>query len=289
MAGRCRRRARWARLPGTTVEVWDLFYNLPARRKFLKSDGAGVGADLEDGDAARAGVPGDRFHAHQRGPARDASARLSGFCRIGSISSTGTARTWSKSGSEAAGIRVFGRVAALAEQGPKRGPQNIFVNRRTVKDKTIAHAIIEAYAVASVKERSPEVHLFIEMAPDEVDVNVHPTKAEVRFRNQSVVHEAVRRALAAALGQGPAPELQLRGEAVAVAEPVARSFPGLLGGIYPNRWAPVPVPQKPAVVREESRNLPAGKGRGLSSLPRGCRRNRRLRSTDRLVRWAYGR
>jgi DNA mismatch repair protein MutL len=134
---------------------------------------------------------------------------------------------------------VFGLVAALAEQGPRRGPQNIFVNRRIVKDKTIAHAIIEAYSVASVKERSPEAHLFIEMEPDQVDVNVHPTKAEVRFRNQSAVHEVVRRALGAALGHGPAPELQLRGEAIS-AEPVTMSFPGLLGGIYPNRWAPVP-------------------------------------------------
>jgi DNA mismatch repair protein MutL len=144
-------------------------------------------------------------------------------------------------GKEASGIRVFGLVAALAEQGPKRGPQNVFVNRRIVKDKTIAHAVIEAYSVAFVKERSPEVHLFIEMEPDQVDVNVHPTKAEVRFRNQSGVHEAVRRALGAALGQGPAPELQLRGGVIPAPQPAAQSFPGLLGGIYPNRWAPVPA------------------------------------------------
>ena len=71
-----------------------------------------------------------------------------------------------------------------------------------------------------MKERSPEVHLFLEMAPDQVDVNVHPTKAEVRFRNQSSVHEVVRRALAAALGEGPAPELQLRGQAIVPAQPV---------------------------------------------------------------------
>ncbi len=95
-----------------------------------------------------------------------------------------------------------------------------------MKDKTIAHAIIEAYSVASVKERSPEVHLFIEMEPEQVDVNVHPTKAEVRFRNQSAVHEVVRRALGAALGQGPAPELQLRGQAIPVAQPVTHVVPG---------------------------------------------------------------
>ena len=84
-----------------------------------------------------------------------------------------------------------------------RGPQNVFVNRRIVKDRTIAHAISEAYSVATIKERSPEVHLFIEIPPDRVDVNVHPTKAEVRFLEQALVHEVLRRALGDALGQGP--------------------------------------------------------------------------------------
>src|SRR6202011_2623672 len=111
---------------------------------------------------------------------------------------------------EAGGLTLTGFIAALAEQGPTRGPQNVFVNRRIIKDRTIAHAIIDSYSVASIKERSPEVHLFIEMAPDALDVNVHPTKAEVRFRDQSVVHEVVRRALKEALGQGGIPQLQLR-------------------------------------------------------------------------------
>src|SRR6185503_18624629 len=75
---------------------------------------------------------------------------------------------------EAGGLRVKGYVAALADQGPTRGPQNVFVNRRIVKDRTIAHAIIDAYSVASIKERSPEVHLFIEMPAGAMDVNVHP-------------------------------------------------------------------------------------------------------------------
>ena len=62
-------------------------------------------------------------------------------------------------------------------------PHNEDDVRRIVKDKTIAHAIIDSYSQASIKERSPEVHLFIEMPPDALDVNVHPTKAEVRFRD----------------------------------------------------------------------------------------------------------
>ncbi len=225
---------------GTSIEVWDLFYNLPARRKFLKSDAAESAQISRMVTQLALAYPDVGFTLTSAGrtvvecpPVRTLPER---FYQL-----YGNREDLVEVGKEASGVRVFGLVAALAEQGPKRGPQNIFVNRRIVKDKTIAHAIIEAYSVASVKERSPEVHLFIELEPDQVDVNVHPTKAEVRFRNQSGVHEAVRRALGAALGQGPAPELQLRGGVLPAPQPVAQSFPGLLGGIYPNRWSPVPA------------------------------------------------
>jgi DNA mismatch repair protein MutL len=135
------------------------------------------------------------------------------------------------------GFSVKGVVAALAEQGPTRGAQHVFVNRRIVKDKTIAHAIIEAYSNASIKERSPEVHLFLEIPADRVDVNVHPTKAEVRFRDQSFIHEAVKHAVADAIGRGVVPQLQLVPNSHRDSEPTAQSIPNVLsGGIYPSRW-----------------------------------------------------
>jgi DNA mismatch repair protein MutL len=224
---------------GTAIEVADLFYNLPARRKFLKSDGAESAQVSRMVTQLALAYPQVGFTLTSAGrtvirvpPVRTLRER---FYQL-----YGERDDLTEVGKEAAGIRVYGLVATLAEQGPRRGPQNLFVNRRVVKDKTIAHAVIDAYSVAGVKERSPEVHLFLEMAPDMVDVNVHPTKAEVRFRNQSAVHEVVRRALATALGEGPAPELQLRGDAMAAPQPMPTSFPGLLGGIYPNRWMPVP-------------------------------------------------
>src|SRR5262249_24004690 len=100
---------------------------------------------------------------------------------------------------------------------------------------------IDAYSVASIKERSPEVHLFLEMPPDQVDVNVHPTKAEVRFRDQSMVHEVVRRGLMDALGAGRIPQLQLRSE-IASITPAAVAIPGGLdGAVFRNRWLPTPV------------------------------------------------
>jgi DNA mismatch repair protein MutL len=225
--------------------VADLFYNLPARRKFLKADAAESAQVSRMATQLALAYPAVGFTLLSGGrtvlqcpPVTTLKER---FYQL-----YGEREDLVEAGKEAAGIRIYGLIAALAEQGPRRGAQNIFVNRRIVKDKTIAHAIIDAYSVAGVKERSPEVHLFIEMAPDQVDVNVHPTKAEVRFRNQSAVHEVVRRALGAALGEGPAPELQLRGDAIVMPQPTTMSFPGLLGGIYPNRWSPVPGSRLPA-------------------------------------------
>jgi DNA mismatch repair protein MutL len=112
-----------------------------------------------------------------------------------------------------------------------------------VRDRTLAHAVSEAYSVATIKERSPEVHLFIDLPPDRVDVNVHPTKAEVRFLEQSLMHEVLRRALAETLGRGPAPELQLTAPAARTFEPQAMTIPGVLAGAtVGSRWAPEPYP-----------------------------------------------
>jgi DNA mismatch repair protein MutL len=220
---------------GTLVEVNDLFYNLPARRKFLKSDAAEstqvsrvttqlalaypeIGITLTSAGRTVLQCP-------PAGSLRDRLYQLYGE-RDDLIDVL----------KEAGGLRVTGFIAALASQGPTRGPQHVFINRRIVKDRTIAHAIIDSYSQASIKERSPEVHLFIEMPADTLDVNVHPTKAEVRFRDQSLVHEVVRRALMEALGSGSMPQLQLRPE-VAEQEPVAVAIPHILsGGEFPSRW-----------------------------------------------------
>lgn len=193
---------------GTLVQVEDLFFNLPARRKFLKADTAesaqvsrlvtqlalgypDVGFVLKSGarvliEAPPAGSLEERFY--QIYGDRPDLVRVS---------------------KQAAGITITGFVAALGEQGPARGPQHVFVNNRIVRDRTISHAIQAAYSVATIKERSPEVHLFITLPADRVDVNVHPTKAEVRFLDQSLVHEVLRRAVLDALGATGAPELVL--------------------------------------------------------------------------------
>jgi DNA mismatch repair protein MutL len=244
---------------GTVVEVNDLFYNLPARRKFLKSDGA------ESTQVSR--VTTQLALAYPEiGFALTSAGRSVLQCPpVGSLRDRlyqlyGERDDLLELRKEAGGLRLTGFVAALADQGPTRGPQNVFINRRIVKDRTIAHAIIDAYSTASIKERSPEVHLFIEMAPDALDVNVHPTKAEVRFRDQSLVHEVVRRALMDALGRGGVPQLQLRPES-AEREPVASSIPGILsGGAFPSRWTPDAIRLKPDPTSGGSVDSDVGSG-----------------------------
>jgi DNA mismatch repair protein MutL len=237
---------------GTTVEVNDVFYNLPARRKFLKSDSAESAQVSRIVTQLALAYPEIGF-VLTSGPRTLLQCPPVGSLKDRLYQLYGERNDLIEVHRSAGGIRLTGYIAALAEQGPTRGAQNVFINRRIIKDRTIAHAIVDAYSVASFKERSPEVHLFLEMPPDALDVNVHPTKAEVRFREQSLVHEVVRRALMDALGQTSAPQLQLRPETVTMT-PQAAAIPGILaGGVYPNRWVPgvrgVPtVPGVPADV-----------------------------------------
>ena len=234
---------------GTSIEVADVFYNLPARRKFLKSDGA------ESAQVSRIVTQLALCYPEVGFTLTSAGRKVLQFRRWRSLRE----RLYQLYGDrtdlievatrQTGDVSLIGYIAALAEQGPTRGPQNVFINRRIVKDRTIAHAIIDAYSVASIKERSPEVHLFIEMPPDAVDVNVHPTKAEVRFRDQSFIHELVRRALGDALGRGPAPELQLD----RASGPASRSrrrcrCRHAYSAVFPSRWtvgASAPTARQP--------------------------------------------
>ncbi len=249
---------------GTMVEVADVFYNLPARRKFLKSDAAEAAQVSRFVTQLALCYPEVGFTLISTG------RRVLAIPPVASLSDRlyqlyGDRQDLVVVDREFGGMRLHGFIAALAEQGPVRGPQHVFVNRRIVKDRTIAHAILDSYSVATNKERSPEVHLFLDLPPDRVDVNVHPAKAEVRFREQSMVHEMVRRTLGDALGKGPAPELTLHTSDVLPGRPLQPSIPGALaGGSFTSRWAPPgpapsyhPVPSASTVEAPPSLGVPA--------------------------------
>jgi DNA mismatch repair protein MutL len=252
---------------GTSIEVADLFYNLPARRKFLKSDGAESAQISRVVTQLALCYPEVGFTLTSAGrkvlqcpPVTNLRERL--YQIYGDRSDLIEVRR------DTGDVKLVGYIAALAEQGPTRGPQNLFVNRRIVKDRTVAHAVIDAYSQASIKERSPEMHLFIEMPHEAVDVNVHPTKAEVRFRDQSYIHELVRRTLGDALGRGPAPELQLEAPRGLAPEPSTLPLPHAYTSVLPSRWsiAPprdstfAPASDGPFAPTRESGIAPAGEG-----------------------------
>jgi DNA mismatch repair protein MutL len=227
---------------GTTIDVSDLFYNLPARRKFLKSDAAEAAQISRIVTQLALCYPEVGFTLTSAGR-RVIQCPPVGALRDRLYQLYGERPDLIEIRRDSGDVKVLGYVAALADPaagavqaGPTRGPQNVFVNRRVVKDRTIAHAIIDAYSVASIKERSPEVHLFIEMPHDAVDVNVHPTKAEVRFRDQSYMHQIVRRTLGDALGRGPAPELTLTPPAAVRDIATTLPLPASYSSVYPNRW-----------------------------------------------------
>ena len=225
---------------GTSIEVADLFYNLPARRKFLKSDGAESAQVSRVVTQLALCYPEVGFTLTSAGrkvlqcpPVTSLRERL--YQLYGDRSDLIEVRR------DSGDVKLLGYIAALAEQGPTRGPQNLFVNRRIVKDRTVAHAVIDAYSQASIKERSPEMHLFIEMPHDAVDVNVHPTKAEVRFRDQSYIHELVRRTLGDALGRGAAPELQLEAPQGLTPQLSTLPLPHSYTSVFPSRWSTAPT------------------------------------------------
>ena len=222
---------------GTVIEVSDLFFNVAARRKFLKSDSAESAQVSRTVTQLALGYPEVGFTLKSRGrrllecpPVGDVKERF--FQLYGERTDLVTV------GKVASGIKVTGFVAALADQGPTRGPQNIFVNRRIVKDRTLTHAIHEAYSQATVKPRNPEVHLFIELSPTRIDVNVHPMKAEVRFLEQSLMHELLRRALGEALGQQSSVPMPTQTRFGSGAEPLSQSIPGVVSSIEAvSRWS----------------------------------------------------
>ncbi len=244
---------------GTSIEVADLFYNLPARRKFLKSDGAESAQVSRVVTQLALCYPEVGFTLTSAGrkvlqcpPVTTLRERL--YQLYGDRSDLIEVRR------DGGDVKLLGYIAALAEQGPTRGPQNLFVNRRIVKDRTVAHAIIDAYSQASIKERSPEMHLFIEMPHDAVDVNVHPTKAEVRFRDQSYIHELVRRTIGDALGRGPVPELQLEAPRGLTPQPSTLPLPHAYTATFPSRWSTAPSTANAMVPVSETPMAPVDVG-----------------------------
>ncbi len=233
-----------ARNQGTTVEVKELFFSTPARRKFLKSDATELahcieavrrhalarpdvgfaiwheGKLVEQWRAAGSGAAGSGADAHAR--------RLADVLGDSFIGDSVAVDHWEGS------VRVTGRAGIPDAARSRPDQQFCYVNGRFVRDKVLTHAARSAYEDVLHGHKQPVYALYVEIDPARVDVNVHPTKIEVRFRDSREVHQAVRHAIdhalaapraAALAGASPAPDPQQDGSVPELAKAAPPAWP----------------------------------------------------------------
>ncbi len=203
---------------GTTIGVADLFYSIPARRKFLKSDTTELGHIASLVTHYALANPAKQFilttptqEIINCAPAEKVADRVyqlfgkQALDELLEIPATSTpfraviTEPELEAGEEAATLTVSGFTSRPDIQRPNRNGIYVFVNRRLVRDRLILHAIHEAYRNILPSTVFPATLLFLEMPYDEVDVNVHPAKIEVRFRRSQFVHDFTRDAIRQAL------------------------------------------------------------------------------------------
>jgi DNA mismatch repair protein MutL len=233
---------------GSSVEVRELFFNLPARRKFLRSGQSELGPVVKYVTQAALAAPGVRFtlvHGTREvlacPPVRALRERV--FQIFGKKMIDGLMDV----AAEEKGVRVEGLASRPLAGRPDKTVQHFFVNGRPVKDRILMAALNQAYAGILERGRSPEAFLFLTLPYADVDVNVHPAKAEVRFKDTQPVFRLVLRAVGEGAAKGhtikevlPAEAGGEKGSAPRVAEDGAGWVsPGLgFGSVVADRIAP---------------------------------------------------
>ncbi|EMP56055.1 DNA mismatch repair protein [Marinobacter santoriniensis NKSG1] len=211
---------------GTTVEVRDLFFNTPARRKFLRTEKTEFNhvEECVRRQALSRFDAGFTLRHNQRvvQSLRPAESPLDRERRIGALCGQQFIDNAVVIDAEATGLRLWGWVALPTFSRSQADLQYFFVNGRVIRDKLVAHAVRQAYRDVLYNNRHPAFVLYLEVDPATVDVNVHPTKHEVRFRDGRLVHDFIFRTLHRALAD-VRPDDHLRG---AVAQSVGRETAG---------------------------------------------------------------
>nr|WP_312305338.1 DNA mismatch repair endonuclease MutL [Pulveribacter sp.] len=233
-----------ARSQGTTVEVKELFFSTPARRKFLKSDATELAHCVQAVRRHALARPDVGFAIWHEGrlveqwrPALDANAaddaeawRAALGRRLADVLGEDFLQQSVPVHRRLGGVEVTG-WAGLPDAARSRADQQYcYVNGRFVRDKVLAHAARSAYEDVLHGNRQPVYALYVQMDPQRVDVNVHPTKIEVRFRDSREVHQAVRHAIDDALAAPRAQQLQQQQQAAP--QPAAPAALPMLGDIW---------------------------------------------------------
>jgi len=187
---------------GTSVEMRELYFNTPARRKFLKSEGTEFAYCEEAFKRVALSRPDVAFSLQHNNrmvwqlPAGTEQATLK---RVAALLGDEFAQSAVSVDRQAANLNLYGMASLPAYSRATRDAQYFFVNGRFVRDKVLAHAVRQAYQDILHGQRHSAFVLFLDMPPEQVDVNVHPAKSEVRFRESQSIHQFVFHTLQQAL------------------------------------------------------------------------------------------
>ncbi|CAB3638969.1 DNA mismatch repair endonuclease MutL [Paraburkholderia rhynchosiae] len=192
---------------GTTIEVRELYFNTPARRKFLKSEQTELGHCLEQIRRAALARPDVAISVLHNGKAVEHWNASEPPARVAKILGETFATAHLPLDESAGPLAVYGCAGLPTASRGRSDQQYFFVNGRFVRDKLLTHAVRAAYEDVLHGDRYPSYVLFLDLPPEAVDVNVHPSKIEVRFRDSRSIHQfvfhAVQRALARHAGASP--------------------------------------------------------------------------------------
>ena len=279
--------------PGTTIEVRQLFFNLPARRKFLRSEDTEFGhihhyltlaalayphvafTFLKDERPVwqLAGVKTGTDEASQLASLRERLRALYGDeQKLLTVSFAGQIRNFDSYADQNSPdddrLRLWGFIGAPGVSRSTREDQHLFVNRRPVENRGLNFALLEGYHTALMKGRYPVCCLFLELPPDEVDVNIHPAKREVKFHREMAVRRFVGEGVRQSLHRFAQPEAP----ATAVSNSTATT------SAIPMPSAAVPQPTTPRAASTCIAQFP----RCFGPHTRACKS---ARSTNRRCRW----
>lgn len=249
---------------GTTVEVRDLFYNTPARRKFLRTEKT----EFEHIEEVIKRIALSSFKTtfilkHNQRVVRQYHAahsdaeleqRISNLCGPAFIENAVKMET------EITGLKLSGWLGLPTFSRSQGDLQYFYVNGRMIRDKLVTHAVRQAYHDVMYQDRHPAYVLFLEIAPQQVDVNVHPTKHEVRFRESRLIHDFICRSIKESIAairpghqmQDVAPDLvAVETQSQPVLQEVAASAPAAPAKSWSSYVPPAPPRYTPMKVQEQ--------------------------------------
>ena len=265
-----------ARSRGTTLEVKELFFSTPARRKFLKSDATELAHCIESVRRHALARPDVGFAIWHEGKLveqwravsfdpQDSQQRADALARrlsdvLGDDFVSNTIAVLRTSASS--GITVYGRAGLPDAARSRPDQQYCYVNGRFVRDKVLTHAAKSAYEDVLHGQKQPIYALYIDMDPARVDVNVHPTKIEVRFRDSREVHQAVKHAVEDALSAPRAALLASASDTALTASVPGTDAPTANGTGSPISWQPSVAASRPTLPPQVQYAMPLAETAG---------------------------